>query len=88
MSSYIVQAKRIQQAQQVSSASSSSESRFQGSVAEIQSLINIQDEWIGDTEVDPQDLNTLNAIFVTYKPQVENLLAKIEEGINRANASR
>lgn len=83
-SSYIVIAKRIQQAQNVSNASGSSLHYFSNQAAHLDTLLAIQGEWNADSEVDAADKNTLDAIFVTLRPQVETLLAKIDAGIAAA----
>ncbi len=84
MASYIIIAKRIQQAQTVNSASQSSLHYFNSQAGHIDQLLAIQEEWNGDSEVDTADKNTLDAIFVTLRPQVETLLAKIDAGIAAA----
>lgn len=84
MASYIIIAKRIQQAQTVNGASQSSMHYFSGQTSSIDQLLAIQGEWNADSEVDTADKNTLDAIFVTLRPQVETLLAKIDAGIAAA----
>ena len=84
MASYIVIAKRIQQAQSVNAASQGSMTYFSSQANHIDHLLAIQEEWNGDSEVDTADKNTLDAIFVTLRPQVETLLAKIDAGIAAA----
>ena len=83
-SSYLIMAKRIQQAQEVSNASNGSTGYFWGPTNHIEKLLAIQTEWNADEDVSVQDKNTLDALFVTYRPQVAALLAKIDAGIAAA----
>lgn len=83
-SSYLVMAKRIQQAQTVSGAANGALGYFYGQTDHIDRLLAIQEEWNSDESVDVQDKNTLDVIFVNYRPQVAALLAKIDAGIAAA----
>ena len=83
-SSYLIMAKRLSQAQEVSRASTESANYFYGQNNFLDKLLATQSEWNEDNDVDSGDKNTLDAIFVTLRPQVEGLLAKIDAGIAAA----
>lgn len=83
-SSYIVIAKRIEQAKSVSQYAGGASMHFNFVTQDVDKLLAIQQEWSADETIDVQDKSTLDAIFVTYRPQIVALLAKIDAGIAAA----
>lgn len=84
MESYVTIAKRIDQAREVKQHAQSAENRFLGEKLHVQNLLGIQAEWHQDETVGAQDVSTIDAIFVTYRPQIAAILALIDEGIAAA----
>lgn len=85
MASYITVAKRIEQARSVSQYAGGATMHFNFVTQDVDKLLAIQQEWSTDETIDVQDKSTLDAIFVTYRPQIVALLAKIDAGIAAAS---